>query len=788
MKVERSEHLLRAMASRQITSAGIIVALTVLSNMALLAGSPFLRLLGGLVLFCFLPGFLLLAVLLPQPGSAGFLERILLSAGTSYFLGTLVVLIIHFVPGPISLLSLLLGLDFLIALLLVLCFGQRNLGWPTFNLPDRRSLALIALVLFLASFYRFGALGHSEYQGDEIDVTSLAQAAISGQDDAFFWHKKGPAELAVATAFALFTNGFNEFALRFPFALASTLAVLAAFLLASRMFNWRVAGLAGALLAIEGITLGFSRMVQYHGVVVLALTLAFYCFYRLNQVDDSGLAARYQLLGAGFFAFSLLAHYEAALMGLPLFFLYWQRYGRPFLKGRAKNWKSPAEVEKWPQALMHDGGTLFLSVGLVVIVLAAYYVPFVLHPHFAQTFESYTTIRISPERGPYNNLPDYFTSNIFYNSIYYVVTMTVFLMVASVESVWRGLRPKSLAIAILLLFVGGLMGSILSPSLLTLGGVKYSLLLFLPFFISLWLGSERRLSAVLSLSKGSRGRIETKRQGISAEPGEKKSLGFGTLPRWHYEATQPALTERRAVFLWFLSYLIFYAFIIRVPGLHYYCLSPAWAILAALGLERWIPNPPRAETPHARDRFAIRRSPRARWVLTYAATVVIYALSAFYAYVLFVRTEPEYALSYPQHRIPLYWNTHQERPLRFFGLPHKSGWKTIGTLYKVGILQGDYCTNEKSEVAGWYTGQEPSQAERPRYYFIAENPTQKEHKQDYPRELLQREYQVVGTVTVGGRPRLHIYELKASSAQGEITHYESEAYEPLYDQVFALPK
>jgi hypothetical protein len=210
-----------------------------------------------------------------------------------------------------------------------------------------------------------------------------------------------------------------------------------------------------------------------------------------------------------------------------------------------------------------------------------------------------------------------------------------------------------------------------------------------------------------------------------------------------------------------------------VPGLHYYCLSPAWAILAALGLERV---------------YLITRKPMSRLALTYAATVVIYALSAFYAYVLFVRTEPEYALSYPQHRIPLYWNTHQERPLRFFGLPHKSGWKTIGTLYKAGILQGDYCTNEKSEVAGWYTGQEPSQAERPRYYFIAENPTQKEHKQDYPRELLQREYQVVGTVTVGGRPRLHIYELKASSAQGEITHYESEAYEPLYDQVFALPK
>jgi hypothetical protein len=176
-------------------------------------------------------------------------------------------------------------------------------------------------------------------------------------------------------------------------------------------------------------------------------------------------------------------------------------------------------------------------------------------------------------------------------------------------------------------------------------------------------------------------------------------------------------------------------------------------------------------------------------VLTWAVTVVLYALFAFYIYILFVRTDPEYALSYPQHRIPLYWNTHQERPQRFFGLPHKSGWKTIGYFYKTGTLQGDYRTNEKSEISDWYTGQEPSQAERPRYYFIAENPTQKEHKQDSPRGLLQSEYQIIGTVTVGGRPRLHIYELKEMTAQeGEVARYESEVYEPLYDQVFTLSK
>ncbi|NIO69557.1 MAG: DUF1616 domain-containing protein, partial [Anaerolineae bacterium] len=153
-----------------------MIALVVVLANGLLWFTSFtpLQLLGAAALFCFLPGSLLVSLLLPRSGHSEWLERVLLSVGASYFLGTLVVLIIHFLPGPISLLSLLLGLDLLIVLLLVLCYGQRDLGWPTFNLPDRRSLALIALVLLLASFYRFGALGHSEYQGDEIDVTSLA--------------------------------------------------------------------------------------------------------------------------------------------------------------------------------------------------------------------------------------------------------------------------------------------------------------------------------------------------------------------------------------------------------------------------------------------------------------------------------------------------------------------------------------------------------------------------------------------------------------------------------------
>ncbi len=677
----------------------------VLANVGLLlTDSTFIRLLSGAVLFCSLPGFLLVALIFRRSEALDGLERLLLSAGASYVIAILVFLAAHFLPGEMTLTWPLLALDLLIVILwFVGLWGKKEREQPATRTPAKREWLYIIILIVLASFFRLASLGYSEYQGDEIDVVSLSQAAIGGQDEAFFLHKKGPAELVTATAFALFTGGFDEGAIRFPFALGSVLAVLAAYLLARAAFDPDVAFVAGALLSIEGIFLSFSRLVQYHGVVMLMLTLAVYCFYRLYQCSNdlsrycekAGLADRYQVLGTLFFVTGLLAHYEAALVGVVLALLYFRRYGRNFLR--------------------RNGIVLLASAGFGLLILLAYYLPFVLHPHFAQSWASYTGIRIQPTSMPYNNLPALYFSLIFYDSIYYVLVTIIFLCVAIAVGLRQAFRRKVVALIVWLLFVAALVGSALFPFLFTIGGVRFNLFLILPVL------------AVFALA----GKIGVERQTFA---------------------------------LWFLSYLTAYAFLIRIPGLHYYCLSPAWAVLAALGLAE-----------------AGRLIKTSRWVYAVALGLV-FAFLAFYPYVLFVRTDPEYALSYPQHRLPIYWNTHDDRPIRFFGFPHRSGWKVIGYLYRTGEMQRPYRTNEKKEIAAWYTGKEPTRSERPHYYLIAENATQKVEKQDYPRQVIEEEYGLVGQVFVGGKPRLNIYQFEAKGAN--VLRYDVEDYEAAYEWAF----
>jgi len=695
------------MASRQIKSAVVIVALATLSNIALLAGSPSLRLLGGLILFCFLPGFLLLALILPELDSADFSERILLSAGVSYVLSTLGLLVLVFVPAKTTLLSLLLILDFLIAALLAWCLVTGNrLKWPRFALRDRTCLISLIVLMALTAFFRFAALGYSEYQGDEIDVAMLAREIIAGRGGALFSHRKGPVEIMVAMAFALFHGQFDELALRLPFALASFLTVIAVYMLGRRMFGQRVALLGGALLAIEGVFLGFSRMVQYQGVVALMLTLTVYCFYRFAEEEQ--LAPRYQLLGVLFFAFGLLTHYETAPIALPVLFLCGQKGWRFFRKHKR---------------------TLLASTGILAGVILSYYVPFLLSPYFGEIFSEYVGHRVSVERGPFNNLALYFSSSLVYNSIYYLILMFAGLCLACVirlkqaqEQLYRWLIPS-------VLFAIGLVLSIGWPSLLSMGKANYSILFFLP--LPLMLVFSRRTE-----------------------------------------------TAVKTIVLWFFSYLILYAFVFREPGLHYYCLSPAWALLAALGADD------------------LRRSVTARVTgvghkfyqpSAIVFATLLYALFAFYTYIAFIEHGIEYILSFPQHRMALYWTPWDKLPrVGLFGFPHKSGWKTVGCLYRVGLLRGDHKTNEGPEMVRWYLRETLPPTDQPRYLFVAERSTRKKYQDSIPQELIDEEYNLVGKVLVDHQPKLFIYEDKESSVEGLIMECEAEEYEALYNETDSL--
>ncbi len=761
------------------------LAVLILSNIVLFwTGALYLRFLGGVVLFCFLPGWLLIDFLFPwitgkPPSSQGvrdgwprgrglavtsplsdseglsgdsvprLLERVLLSAGASYLLSGLSVLAVHALPGEITLGLLCLALDALVLLLMLLSFfaplpspQPEAVGVGEGSLLFREMLLVILLVT-VAGFFRFFYLGYSEFQGDEVGVVSAAVEAILGHDDVLFLQRKGPVETLVTMAFVLFTQGFNEFALRFPFALASLLGVMTTYLIGRQMFGSGVGFIAGLLFAIEGITLAFSRMVQYQGVVVFMVALCVYCFYRFHGVVDSGLAYRYQFLGAAFFAFGLITHYDAAPVALLLALLYLGKCGLKFrrLCHSERSEESRSLCGKAPLLTRNEilrrfapqndtwGDVLALlgSLAVAVAILLFFYLPFILHPHFRETGPYVAQSRLGIGQGPYNNLGTFVSYSIFYNSTYYVALMMVLLAVGVTEALVKGLSHKPPAYLLSVSFAVALFLSALSPSVLSLGQASYVFVLFLPAAIGLVLSRQLK-------------------------------------------------TGERIILLWFFVYFVVYCFMVREPGLHFYTLSAAWALLGGIVLDGSY-----------------------RYILSYFSPVIrrgmelacllLYALLACYTYIFFIQTDPEYAMTFPENRVALYWTPQAAVPgSGRFGIPRRYGWKTISCLYRTGTLRGGYTTNiRKSKTLEWYTRTLLPEFEMPRYFLFNEDVERAGHNRaGVSRELVEEFYNLVGRVMVQGKPKVLIYEDRRVARAEPPVDYRSEEYESWYDGIVSL--
>ncbi|MFB0534920.1 MAG: ArnT family glycosyltransferase, partial [Anaerolineae bacterium] len=725
------------------------LAVLILSNIVLFwTGALYLRCLGGVALFCFLPGWLLidclfpwitgkprtkpgvrggwpgergLAVSPPLPDSGGLLEdsaprlleKVLLSAGASYLLSSLSVLAVHALPGEITLGLLCLVLDALVLLLLLLSFfvsppspQPETMGVGEGSLLSGEML-LVILLMVVAGFFRFFYLGYSEFQGDEVGVVSAAVEAILGHDDVLFLQRKGPVETLVTMAFVLFIQGFNELALRFPFALASFLGIMMTYLIGRQMFGPMVGLIAGLLFAVESVTLAFSRMVQYQGVAVFMLALCVYCFYRFHGIVDRGLAHRYQFLGAAFFAFGLLTHYDVGPVALLLALLYLSKYGLGFRRG---------------DALARLG-----SLAVAAAILLVFYLPFVLHPHFRETGPYVAQSRLGIGQGPYNSLGTFVSYSIFYNSTYYVILMMVLLSAGVTGALVKGLSHKPLAYLLAASFAVALLLSALFPSVLALDQASYAFVLFLPAAIGLVL--SRQLEA-----------------------------------------------SERIILLWFFVYFVIYCFMVREPGLHFYTLSAAWAILGGIVLDRSY-----------------------RYVLSHFGPIVqrgaglacllLYALLAGYAYIFFIQTDPEYANTFPENEVALYWTPQVAVPgSGRFGIPRRSGWKAISCLYRTGALRGGYTTNaRKSKTLEWYTRTLLPGFEMPRYFFFSEDAARgRRNGAGISKESVEDYYDLVDRVLVKGKPKVLIYEDKRFARGGPRVDYRSEEYESRYDGLVSL--
>ena len=176
-------------AERVLKSRLIFILLVALVNSILLF-TPW-SLLGVVLLTLILPGWGWAALMLPQNRPA---SRLVLATGLSYAIGVLGLMLLHYLPGPVTQWHLLILFNTIT--LLPLLFPRTDVSLSLAGWRKRLTLAvaMLIVVLSVASVLRFVGLGYSEFQGDEALAMITSAELLEGHQDALFLRGKGPGE------------------------------------------------------------------------------------------------------------------------------------------------------------------------------------------------------------------------------------------------------------------------------------------------------------------------------------------------------------------------------------------------------------------------------------------------------------------------------------------------------------------------------------------------------------------------------------------------------------------
>lgn len=294
---------------------------------------------------------------------------------------------------------------------------------------------------------------------------------------------------------------------------------------------------------------------------------------------------------------------------------------------------------QWPGGL---AAPVLVGAGL----LASFYVPFALNERFARTLE-YVRGRTGQDSAGialFNNLIDYYHLATFYSTTFQIHALAAALLAGCVAWLVLHVRPRALGIALAALLLAGSVALVVRPALFEpAGGGNWAIVAFgLPL------------------------------AGLALAPGTPAAL--------------------RALVLWFGVAFVAEAFLIDNPKTHFYTMHTPAALLVALAVVRlaqWL---------------RARRLRRARAALV-AGGALLALLAIPYLYLVFLRQEPEYWTVFPEARPGIYRASYGDTlpDGGFFGFPRRAGWKVVGELYRQGALQGDYDSNEKEQITGWYT-------------------------------------------------------------------------------------
>ncbi|MCX6044467.1 MAG: glycosyltransferase family 39 protein, partial [Chloroflexi bacterium] len=618
--------------------------------------------------------------------------QLLYAIGVGYGVMVLGMLGISYWPGPVAAWQTALVFDALLVILAGLVWRQRagRMGQPSAlrishstPLSRRWLLAGVLVLVLVGGFFRFTNLGYAEFLTDEARTVLRAAAVLQGHEDVLFIHRKGPVEILLPAVIDSLTGHLDEASARLPFAIASLTGLLAVFLLGWRLFNPLAGWIAAFLLAFDGYLIGFARFVQYQSVVFLTAILIVLIGYRLVQQPKA--LRRYAILAAILWATGLLAHYDAALTVVPV----------AFLVG-ALGWQHRV---RWATLVRATLSAALVGGGL----LAVFYMPFVLAPHFQATYRYLIDQRIgSADRHfPYNNLVDFWQRSIVYNSTYAVILLIGLALVALAFAYWRG-WPRTVGAALTLLLVAGL--AILS-----------------------WRGGELKVVAT----------------DLTFVPFALALMFVWCAPRLKMET--------RLLWLWFGVPMVLALFFTAFPGTHVYLFFAPWALLVgALVAQGW--HELRRRTGQS----------LAVWAGSLAG-VAVSVVFGLYAYQYFIEHKVEVLRTWATNRPAGYWtpaNFDATQIDRVYGFPLANGWKAIGMLYAQGKIQGDYETNQRDDlIPAWYVRGQTRCASTANWYFAIDNLEPWSISSEQIKDaLLEDGYKKWGSVKVNGASKLVIYQ------------------------------
>jgi len=242
----------------------------------------------------------------------------------------------------------------------------------------------------------------------------------------------------------------------------------------------------------------------------------------------------------------------------------------------------------------------------------------------------------------------------------------------------------------------------------------------------------------------------------------------------------PRLPEvLRGLIVWLAPAWIVYLFLVERPGNHNYVFFPALALWAGWG------------TQEAIGWLAGRPWNRLTRVLTAGVVTVLLVglmICTAYQYLLVVRNDLEYILTYPDHRHPLFI-TDSRFPFKTrigFGFPYRLGWQMVAHLYRTGQLEGDWAANDSGNSIDWYTMGRRRSTCYPRNVMLAEI-TYKDNSIGIPFDLAANSYRLRYRVWDNERLRMQIFSFDPLGQLDEPTDLVEPRHYPTFVTTQALP-